>query len=64
MEHAFHSYVNLRVVYGYTFEQAVAMYLEDEHFTPLEKQAVWVNNALNRIILESRERNNIAQNPR
>ena len=64
MEHAFHRYVNLRVVYGYTFEQAVTMYLEDDYFTPLEKQAVWVNDARNRIILENRARNNIAQNPR
>ena len=61
MEHAFHCYVNLRVVYGYTFEQAVTMYLEDEYFTPLEKQAVWVNDARNRI-LESRARNNLGQN--
>ena len=58
MEHAFHCYVNLRIVYGYTFEEAVTMYLEDDHFTELEKQAFWVNNARNRIILERAERQN------
>lgn len=65
MEYAFHSYVNLRVVYGYTFEQAVTLYLEDDQFTTLEKQAVWVNNARNRIILERAERQNaiLAQTP-
>ena len=57
MEHAFHRYVNLRVVYGYTFEQAVTLYLEDDQFTTLEKQAYWVNTARNRIILERAEHN-------
>lgn len=61
MEHAFHRYVNLRVVYGYTFEQAVTLYLEDDQFTELEKQAFWVNTARNRIILE--RQNATLQNP-
>ena len=52
MEHAFHRYVNLRIVYGYTFEQAVTMYLEDDYFTPAEKAAEWVNDARNRIRIE------------
>lgn len=52
-EAAFHRYINLRVVYGYTFEQAVTLFLNDDYFTQEQKEAVWVNNARNRILIEN-----------
>jgi hypothetical protein len=54
----FHQYINLRVAYGYTFEQAVTMFLEDEFYTEAEKMAPWVNTARNRILLEANIINN------
>ena len=62
-EAAFHRYINLRVVYGYTFEQAVTLFLNDD-FTEEEKTAVWVNNARNRIIIENTIQNTIDNNNR
>lgn len=62
-EAAFHRYINLRVVYGYTFEQAVTLFLNDD-FTEEEKTAVWVNNARNRIIIENTIQSTIANNNR
>lgn len=62
-EAAFHRYINLRVVYGYTFEQAVTLFLNDD-FTEEEKTAVWVNNARNRIIIENTIQSTIDNNNR
>jgi hypothetical protein len=62
-EAAFHRYVNLRIVYGYTFEQAVTLFLND-NFTEEEKTAVWVNNARNRIIIENTLQHTINNNNR
>ena len=52
METDFYQYVNLRVAYGYSFEDAVNMYLNDNAYTQEDKSAMWVNTARNRIILE------------
>lgn len=61
METAFYQYVNLRVIYGYSFEESVNMYLNDDYYTAEEKNAVWVNTARNRIILGRTNAQNTAQ---
>jgi hypothetical protein len=58
MEAVFNNYINIRIGYGYTFEQAVNLFLNDVEFTEQEKQAEWVNTARNQIILN----NNAAAN--
>ena len=62
-EAAFHRYINLRIVYGYTFEQAVTLFLNDD-FTEEEKTAVWVNNARNRILMETALQETLDNNKR
>lgn len=59
MEQVFYEYVNLRVAYGYTFAQAVTMFLEDDFFTDADKTAPWVNTARNRILMETNLQNNL-----
>jgi hypothetical protein len=61
MERAFHEYINLHVLYGYTFAQAVTTFLEDEFYTEMEKTAPWVNEARNRILLELQQAANNAR---
>ena len=51
MEAAFNNYVNIRIGYGYTFEQAVNLFLNDPVFTDQEKEAECVNTARNQIII-------------
>jgi len=57
-EDDFNSYINVRIGYGYTFEQAVTLFLNDDFYNEEQKRAVWVNNARNRIILENMVQNN------
>ena len=63
-EAAFHRYINLRIVYGYTFEQAVTLFLNDDYFTQEQKEAVWVNNARNRILMETALQETLDNNKR
>ena len=53
MEAAFNNYINIRIGYGYTFEQSVNLFLNDTQFTDQDKQAECVNTARNQIILNN-----------
>jgi hypothetical protein len=62
MEDVFNNYINIRLAYGYTFEQSVNLFLNDPVFTDQEKQAECVNTARNQIILNNNAAANLNAN--
>jgi hypothetical protein len=62
MEAVFSNYINVRLAYGYSFEQAVNLFLNDPVFTDQDKQAECVNTARNQIILNNNNAANLNAN--
>jgi hypothetical protein len=61
MEFAFYQYIVHRQLQGYSFEQAINIFLADENINAVEKQTEWVNTARNHLITNQTNLNPAAQ---